>query len=153
MRNRLATPFLMWAIVAMGGAGALSFLPGRPLWRYPALWCLVMAASVHWVWFLGGGVTANRSAARSAAGVSRIVTTGVYAKVRHPIYWADMVLAWSIAVCLPTAGVFVCVVWLPLVLTAWSRLEEAALLSRFGGTYAACRKHTPWMSPDYSRKG
>jgi protein-S-isoprenylcysteine O-methyltransferase Ste14 len=157
-RARAASPYrvlvpswlLMWVIV-----GALT----AP-WRNVALY------STWWSWLPAGllfcaGLFLYR---RSKIGFSptqlyglpeivagnqeqRLVTTGIRARVRHPVYLGHLceMLAWSVG-----TGLVVC--WL---LTGFAiitgavmiRMEDAELEKRFGEQYAAYRKRVPAVLP------
>lgn len=149
----LVSPFLMWAIVAAGIVLAVRCLPARYVFVAPLyLNTVLIPAVLNWLYFFAGGVRTNRRAPRSAAAVDKLVTTGVYSKVRHPIYSADIFLAWGIFLCFPTLRVGVSVLWLTVVLLGWMRLEEAALLHRFGEDYYLYKARTPMLFPRYFRR-
>lgn len=77
----------------------------------------------------------------------RLVTTGIHARIRHPVYLGHLceMLAWSVG-----SGLLVCYL-----LTAWAlvtgavmiRLEDAELEQRFGDEYRAYRRATPALLP------
>jgi protein-S-isoprenylcysteine O-methyltransferase Ste14 len=77
----------------------------------------------------------------------RLVTTGIRARVRHPVYLGHLceMLGWSVG-----TGLAVC--W---VLTGFAvvtgavmiRMEDAELEKRFGEEYAAYRKNVPAVLP------
>jgi protein-S-isoprenylcysteine O-methyltransferase Ste14 len=78
---------------------------------------------------------------------TRLITTGIRARVRHPIYLAHLceMLAWSVG-----TGLLVC--WL---LTAFAlatgavmiHMEDAELERRFGEEFAAYRRRVPAILP------
>ena len=77
----------------------------------------------------------------------RLVTTGIRAHVRHPVYLGHLceMLAWSIG-----TGLVVC--WLLTALAVATgavmiRMEDAELEKRFGEEYAAYRKRVPTVLP------
>jgi protein-S-isoprenylcysteine O-methyltransferase Ste14 len=80
-----------------------------------------------------------------------LITTGIRARVRHPIYLAHLceMLAWSVG-----TGLAVC--WF---LTAFAvatgtvmiRMEDAELETRFGEEYVAYRRRVPGVLPGFSR--
>lgn len=144
----MVSPYMMWAIVGAGFAVVLSFVEHVTFFGRSALTLAVgVLALANWLYFFVSGVIANRTPGRSAAGIERLATTGVYAKVRHPIYSADIILAWGVFVNVPTLRALLCVVWMTMVLLAWMRLEEAALVERFGEEYEAYRRRTPMVIP------
>jgi protein-S-isoprenylcysteine O-methyltransferase Ste14 len=75
----------------------------------------------------------------------RLVTSGLYRYVRHPIYTAGLILIWLIPI----------LTWnllaLNLGLTAYTFIgayfEERKLLREFGDSYAEYREHTPMLIP------
>jgi protein-S-isoprenylcysteine O-methyltransferase Ste14 len=77
----------------------------------------------------------------------RLVTTGLYAKIRHPSYLGLLVtsLGWGLAF---RSGVGVLLAVVTLVpLLARIRAEEALLLSEFGAEYEAYRARTARLIP------
>ncbi|HCU71066.1 MAG TPA: hypothetical protein DIC35_04955, partial [Candidatus Moranbacteria bacterium] len=83
----------------------------------------------------------------SADAIDRLVTEGVYEKVRHPIYSADIVLAWSIFFFYPDVRIFASVLWLTLVMSVWMKIEEKALIEKFGREYEGYRLRVPKIFP------
>jgi len=79
----------------------------------------------------------------------RLITTGIRARVRHPVYLAHLceMFAWSIA-----TGLLVC--WL---LTAFAlatgavmiRMEDAELERRFGEEFTVYRRSVPGVLPGF----
>ena len=153
IKLRLVSPVLMWVIVLAGVLFAFLVLSDKVLfgrtWVSAVLFGLAL---VNWLYFLIGAIAVNRSAARSAAGIRRVVTTGVYAKVRHPIYSADILLAWGIFLMFPTLKILASVIWLTIVMIFWMKLEESALTERFGEEYTRYKSRTPMFIPAYLRK-
>jgi protein-S-isoprenylcysteine O-methyltransferase Ste14 len=150
---RLVSPVLMWVIVAAGVALAMLRLPDCLVFpRNPYTAALLVPAALNWLYFFAGGAKANSRAPRSAAAITRLSTTGVYAKVRHPIYSADIFLAWGMFFYLPTFEIAVSVAWLTVVLLCWMKFEEAALLHKFGEDYILYKARTPMFFPAYFGK-
>jgi len=82
----------------------------------------------------------------------RLVTTGIRARVRHPIYLGHFceVLAWTVG-----TGLAVC--WLLTVLAILTgalmiRMEDSELEKRFGEEYAIYRKRVPSVFPRVERR-
>ena len=157
-RERSGSPFrvlvpawiLMWA-----GVGALTG-PWRNVALYSTPWSWIPAgllfgagfwiysrAGAHFSWAQLGGLPEVLAEHRE----QRLVTTGIRAQVRHPVYLAHLceMLAWSVG-----TGLLVC--WL---LTGFAivtgavmiRMEDAELEKRFGEEYTAYRKHVPAVLP------
>lgn len=161
-RARVRSPFrvLVPAWITMWvGIGALT-----------APWRKVNLYSSHWIWLPALLLFALGILVYSQAGVrfswaqlgglpevrrnrcdDRLVTTGIRARVRHPVYLAHLceMLAWSIG-----TGLIVC--WL---LTAFAivtgtvmiRMEDAELQKRFGTAHAAYRAAVPALLPGLRR--
>ena len=157
-RARVRSPFrvLVPAWITMWiGVGALT----GP-WRKVALY------STPWTWLPAGLLFATgiflyvRSGTqfnlaqlgglpevRSTHDDHRLVTTGIRARVRHPVYLAHLceMLAWSLG-----TGLLVC--WL---LTGFAivtgavmiRMEDAELEKRFGAEFTAYRREVPAILP------
>ena len=103
---------------------------------------LYVRSGAHFSWAQLGGLPEVRSGQQS-----RLITTGIRARVRHPVYLAHLceMLAWSVG-----TGLVVC--W---VLTAFAiatgavmiRMEDAELEKRFGGEYSRYRQMVPAVLP------
>jgi len=129
-------------------------------------WCSVQLYSTPWTWLPAAGLFVigfflySRSGAyfswaqlgglpevRVGRSDDRLITTGIRARVRHPVYLAHLceMLAWSLG-----TGLVVC--W---GLTAFAmatgavmiRMEDAELERRFGSRYAAYRERVPAVVP------
>jgi protein-S-isoprenylcysteine O-methyltransferase Ste14 len=157
-RSRNRSPYLlllpvwlaMWILVAVATAR----------WRHFAVY------SVSWAWIpaiplLAAGFwlysqSRKNFSAKQLGGVpevisghteQRLVTTGIRAHVRHPVYLGHLseMLAWSIG-----TGLAVCYGLTAFaILTGWImvRMEDKELEQRFGPAYAAYRKRVPAVFP------
>lgn len=142
--------------VAMWVAVGLATRPWRHISSYSAGWAWIPAAFL----FAGGFYIYAKSgqsfSAQQLGGLpevhrdnreQRLVTDGIRAHVRHPVYLAHVceMLAWSVG-----TGVVVC--W---GLTAFAmvtgavmiRMEDAELEKRFGESYRAYRRAVPAVVP------
>ncbi len=148
--------FLVPAWITMWfGVGALTG-PWRHLAMYSTWWMWIPAiplfavgfflyarSGAHFSWAQLGGLPEVRSDHRD----DRLVTTGIRAHVRHPVYLGHLceMLAWSLGTGLP-------VCWL---LTAFAiatgvvmiRMEDAELEKRFGIDYTRYRHSVPAVLP------
>ncbi|HTT17409.1 MAG TPA: methyltransferase [Candidatus Sulfotelmatobacter sp.] len=106
-------------------------------------WYLYFRSGAHFSWAQLGGlpeVRRNHSA-------DRLITTGIRARVRHPVYLAHLceMLGWSIG-----TGLVVC--W---ILTAFAiatgavmiRMEDSELAKRFGSDFLLYRSRVPAIFP------
>jgi len=158
--QKLASPFIMWGIVFAGVAvifvifGGLEgkaavFISAEILPSNSVLRLAIVPALFFWIYFFAGAVKVHREAAESIAGITKIITTGAYAKVRHPIYSADIILSWGIFLYLPNLRILLCVFWLNAVLFFWMKLEEGLLIEKFGNDYREYMKRVPMFIPRF----
>ncbi len=132
MNTRLVNPALMWIIVLLGVIPILARVPQTPLIPpNPITPYLIFPAFIIWLVLFTSAVYFHRQAAFSAASIKRIVREGPYKIFNHPIYIADIILAWSVFLRYPGTHVLIAVAWLTLVLMVWMKLEEKALKERF----------------------
>jgi len=157
-RARVRSPFrvLVPAWLTMWiGVGALT-APWRNVTLYATLWTWIPAAGLfgigiflysrsgaHFSWAQLGGLPE----VRVGHSEDRLITTGIRARVRHPVYLAHLceMVAWSLG-----TGLLVC--WALVVFTIATgavmiRMEDAELEKRFGQEYAAYRKRVPAVIP------
>ena len=97
-----------------------------------------------------GGLDARRSddpALIAFERTSRLVTTGVYAYIRHPMYASLLYLAWGVFFKRPfwISGVLVLAATAFLVLTA--RVEEVEDVRYFGDDYGSYMRRTKMFVP------
>jgi len=149
-------------IVMWAGVGALTG-PWRQAALYSTVWSWVPAgllfgagfwiyarAGMHFSWAqLGGLPEIRQSDQQLDHGKQRLVTTGIRARVRHPVYLGHLceMIAWSVG-----TGLVVC--WM---LTAFAmitgaamiRMEDAELEERFGEEYRRYRSSVPVILPRF----
>lgn len=161
--QKLASPVLMWAIVVAGiiflsvlfekygmdGSRVLS----RPVFQSKMTWILFIPALFYWIYFFTGAIRVHKEAAKSVRGITKLIMTGVYSSVRHPIYSADLVLSWGVFFLYPDYYVLVSVLWTDAVLLSWMRIEEKFLLQRFGKDYKDYIEEVPMFLPGIKKKG
>lgn len=107
------------------------------------------SAGAHFSWSQLGGLPEIRAKDNGGSEEQRLVTTGIRARVRHPVYLGHLceMLAWSVG-----TGLAVC--WL---LTAFAivtgavmiRMEDAELEKRFGQKYVEYRQHVGAVLPRF----
>ncbi len=156
--RKLASPILMWGIVLFGitivyiafggfskGAGVFTYAEFISSDSYARL--LVLPAFIYWIYFFSGAIRIHAEAGRSVEDVTKIVTSGVYGIVRHPIYAGDIVLSWGVFSYFPNFAVLSCVIWLNSVLFFWMKIEERLLMDKFGKDYEEYKKKVPMFIP------
>lgn len=158
-KERSPFRFLLPAWITMWiGIGALT-APWRHQTLYSTSWAWIPAAALfaagfflysrsgaHFSWAQLGGLPEVRHDHRD----DRLITTGIRARVRHPVYLGHLceMLAWSIG-----TGLLVC--W---ILTAFAivigavmiRMEDSELEKRFGEAYQIYRSRVPALIPKLS---
>jgi protein-S-isoprenylcysteine O-methyltransferase Ste14 len=160
-RSRRRSPYrvLIPVWIGMWVLLALITLPWRTasLYQYPWTWFPAAALFAVGLWlYRESGVSFSK---RQLYGLAELkvqnaeqllVTTGIRARVRHPVYLAHLceMLAWSVA-----TGLAVCYA-----LTAFGmitgaimiRMEDAELTQRFGEPFAAYKKSVPAVLPKFA---
>ena len=149
---RLLVPLwlAMWVVMA------LITSPWRKVALYPTPWAWIPAVPL----FICGLYLYSRSgknfSAKQLGGLpevhggnreQRLVTEGIRARVRHPVYLAHLceMLAWSLG-----TGLAVCCGLTAFAMVTGAvmiRMEDAELEKRFGGEYAAYRRQVPAVLP------
>ena len=132
-----------WRNVALYSA-VWSWIPAVVLFAIGIF--LYTRSGAHFSWAQLGGLPE----VRANHGDDRLITTGIRARVRHPVYLGHLceMLAWSVG-----TGLLVC--WL---LTAFAiatgavmiRMEDAELQRRFGVEFARYREKVPAVVPRFS---
>jgi protein-S-isoprenylcysteine O-methyltransferase Ste14 len=78
---------------------------------------------------------------------TRLITSGIYRYIRHPMYASLLYLAWGIALKNPTAVILVASLVTTVLLYLTVRVEERENLAYFGEEYAAYMKRTRRFIP------
>ena len=95
--------------------------------------------------FLGLRQVSRPEPLRSRTDPSRLVTSGFYRYVRHPLYTFTLVILWLMPVV--SWNSLALVAGLTLYLFAGTLLEERKLLDEFGESYREYRRSTPMVIP------
>ena len=147
---KLVSPVLMWTLVVLGVVSAFKFIsPLRLIPRNMFTPFLIFPAAFYSGFIYLKALQVHRQAPLSAAAINHLVTTGIYAKVRHPIYSAAIVFGWGCFFFLPNLRMLIGMVWLTLVLFFWMKLEEQALLVKFGEEYNLYKQTAPMFIPKF----
>lgn len=151
---RLVNSEIMWLIVAAGGVICYFVWPHQPVNAVSSYWrWLLLPATVYWLTFFLGAIQVNHHVMKSVVMVDQVVTSGVYGILRHPIYAADIVLAWAVWLARPQEWLLWAVIWLNIVLLGWMLLEERNLIKRFGSAYRDYQCRVPMFIPYRWRPG
>lgn len=150
LKRKLVSPVLMWLIVVAGIFVIFQLVPARFVWSRNIFTSLfVFPAGIYWLYFFLGALKVHRRAALSADKIDKLVTEGVYAQVRHPIYSADIILGWSVFFFYPDVRFLISAHWLMFVLLFWMRREEAVLAEKFGTEYIGYMQRVPKLFPKF----
>ena len=133
-------------------------VPGNAqIWVNPVLdWAMlvVIVAGVAWCWWARLHLGRLWSSAVSRKEEHRIVDTGPYRLVRHPIYTGFIVIYIGMAIICATVLALVAVVVMTLGLWFKARLEEQFLIEELGAVaYGAYKARTPMLVPRMPGRG
>jgi protein-S-isoprenylcysteine O-methyltransferase Ste14 len=163
-RSRRGLPYSIvvpgW--MAMWVIGALLTMRWRSVALYRAWWMWVAAVALFLLGFWlyrKAGVQFSKEQLyglpelKSGAAEQRLVTTGIRARVRHPVYLAHLceMLAWSVG-----TGLAVCYGLTALAVVTGALMihaEDAELERRFGEEYRAYRERVAGVIPRVWRSG
>lgn len=149
-KERFVTPLLMWFIVILGVIVFYNVTSDITLFkRNYFTYFLFIISLLYWMYYFFHAISANKKAALSVASIKKLVKTGIYSKVRHPIYSADIIIAIGIFLMFPNLKIMVSVIWLIGVLVFWTYLEEKALTKKFKEEYNNYKKSVPKFIPKY----
>jgi len=132
----------------------LAWRPGALIYRLDLPWAAVaIAGQLSALALLAVGVLQTdawsflglRQLAQAGETPPRLVVTGLYRWVRHPLYTAGLLLLW----CSPmmTTSLLALYLALTVYVIIGSRLEERRLLAEFGPAYAEYRADVPALIP------
>ena len=156
VRHRSPYPILLPAWMAMWALVALITRPWRQLHFYSAGWAWLPAVFLFAAGFYLYAKSGKNFSAQQLGGLpelhggnrdQRLVTDGIRAHVRHPVYLAHLceMLAWSIG-----TGLAVCWALTALAIATGAvmiRMEDGELEQRFGEPYRAYRNAVPGVWP------
>ena len=132
-------------------------LPDHQLYSIPAPWAFIMwgtqalAASLAAVTLLKTDALhfAGLSQVLGRAASGRLVQTGMYAVVRHPLYLFGLIFLWF-SPRMSANQLTLTIVWTAYFFVG-ALLEERRLVQEFGDAYAAYRSRTPMIIPRLRR--
>ena len=132
-----------------------ALLPDQTLYTIPTPWSyLALAAQAAAVVMLAVGVMQTgawkflglqQAFAPEDQSPPRLVRTGLYRWVRHPLYTAGLLFIWLIPVM--TANLLALNIGLTIYLIIGALFEERKLVREFGEVYIQYRKVTPMLIP------
>jgi protein-S-isoprenylcysteine O-methyltransferase Ste14 len=112
-------------------------------------WCMLCIGSILWIRsVLTFGVDNLSLLYVYYPEEGRIIDSGIYAVLRHPIYAGVLQVGIGLALLNGNANAITFAILLPLGFTGWVRLvEEKELINRFGQSYLDYREHIPAFWP------
>jgi protein-S-isoprenylcysteine O-methyltransferase Ste14 len=117
-------------------------------------WVLLSVSVVFVVWgfvllrCIGGfRPTAEASPAFKWENTGRLVTTGIYRYIRHPMYSSLLFLAWGVVLKSVTIDTLILCATASVALAATAKAEEAENLTRFGQEYRDYMERTHRFVP------
>ena len=147
--------FLAWeAILALVLLNVDAWFREPFSWHQIISWLLLLASlvlvaqGVRLLWQIGKpGAERDDATLVGLERTTRLVTTGVYRYIRHPLYSSLLFLAWGAFLKAPgwIGAALACTATLFLVVTA--RIEEAENAHFFGPAYEVYRKRTKMFVP------
>ncbi len=147
----------LFAILSLMPIIALSaLLPDRRLYSIPFPWLLInlsiqaLAGVALFIGLLQTGLWSflglqQMIQPRSKPAASQMVTHGLYAWVRHPLYTAGLVFIWLVPAM--TLNLLAVNLGLTLYILVGANIEERKLLAEFGLQYDLYRRRTPMLIP------
>lgn len=140
---------VVWAVaVAWAGPEAVGvwILPAPVAWSGVALGAfgigLVVTAQLH----MGASWRIGISEERTG-----LVTSGLFAFVRHPIYTGLFALLGALVLLTPSAWTVMAALWIGSLIALQARLEEAHLAAAHGGAFSAWAARTGRFLPGVGR--
>jgi protein-S-isoprenylcysteine O-methyltransferase Ste14 len=147
---------LLWLVLLVGG-GAVGFwldlklfprLLSNPWWHLAALIAGLMLLRLV---FRVSRVTGRTLARQGRVGdlprmeTNRLVTTGPYACMRHPMHLGLLLFPWAVALMIgsPSFLLFIAPMEMVAMVAMILTLEEREALQKFGVSYAAYRRKVP----------
>lgn len=155
-RKKNPFPALVTIWVAMIVAALLLTWPLHQLRIYSTAFALIPAA-----FLFAGAILIYRRSGRAfgrdhligrtelepAKHDQRLVTTGLHARLRHPIYLGHLLMLTSWTIASGTAAMFAYLAFAIISGTAMIRMEDAELEARFGNDFREYRKRVPAIIP------
>lgn len=149
--------YSLFAFLSLGGVIAVQFsiksfyLASFPLLKYlvglivgvPGV--ILMCVCIRKYFFNLSGVKAFFGRDDNA----RMESGGIHAYVRHPLYLGTLATLWPVFLFFPLLSNLLACLFITVYTLIGIRLEEQKLLKVFGEAYAAYRRRTPMLIPNF----
>jgi protein-S-isoprenylcysteine O-methyltransferase Ste14 len=153
MKTKYFSPWVLWIVLLIGAVVCLVWLPSDNVYppnAYIAI--LLIPAIINWMYVIISAARAHPEAGLSPEKVTQLIQTGIYGRMRHPMYLADIVLIWVVWLFLPQLRLLVFASWLTLAMAIWLLVEERVLRRKFGQEHADYAARVPMIIPRIGRK-
>ena len=152
LKYKLTSPVLMWAIIIVGGIILWRVVPGGRLFNSGIFGAIILAlGAINWAYVLFKSASVHKKAPASVNSIDKLITEGMYAVVRHPIYAADIVLFWCLFLFYPVNQMLGLAVWATISLLFWVSLEERMLEEKFLEDYRLYKQRVPMLIPRFRK--
>lgn len=78
---------------------------------------------------------------------TKLIIRGLNGKVRHPLYYGNLLIIWGVLLVFPTDAIFAFALISTIYLVIGSRLEEEKLVKQFGEAYRKYQREVPMLLP------
>lgn len=152
LKYKLTSPVLMWLIIIFGGIALWWLVPNQKLFNSGVAGIIILIlGAANWAYILYKSASIHRQAAASVHNINKLVTEGIYASVRHPIYSADILIFWCAFVFYPAYQMLAVAAWATIIFTFWSALEERMLEEKFLEDYKLYKQRVPRFIPRFRK--
>ena len=152
---------LMGTLTALPLLALAGLLPDREIYRIPAPWVYLtllaqaLAAAALLITVIQTGAMRfigfeQALAPGAAAARDRLVISGFYRYVRHPLYTTSFIILWLMPVM--TWNLLALVIGLSAYMLIGTIFEERKLVEQFGAAYEEYRRRTPRIVPGIGGK-
>jgi protein-S-isoprenylcysteine O-methyltransferase Ste14 len=152
LKYQLTSPVLMWLIILAGIVFFFWKFSRDALFQNGKIGYVVLVIGlINWIYVIFKSGKDHKKAPASVNGINEIITEGMYSKVRHPIYAADIVLFWCIFAFYPVFSMLSAATWATLVFIFWANLEERMLEDKFLDDYRLYKQRVPMFIPKFKK--
>ncbi len=146
--NKLpVTLFLLWSIIGIFYLSAFLILPDIELFTPIICRFLLFLSFLIWIVWQLWCMNVNRQKFKEADKITKFITHGPYAVVRHPIYFADIIAMFLVIATYPKLWIVVGSSMAVPVIILWAKKEEDVLKQRFGTAYENYAKKKRAFNP------
>jgi len=129
----IISPKTMWFLILLVAITS-SFLFDHEYLYVPSAFSkfVFIICSLLWLTLICSAFFVHREAYKNSYATSRVVTEGIYGKMRHPMYVGDIALFVGLAFLFPMMWVFVTAMCAILIFIWFMNIEDQVIKERFG---------------------